>query len=70
MLSTNKLKSKYGIGDKVRAKVIERIDQTDWIVSVDGMLIKITNQSGNQILVGQTIGLLVRSLEPAELIFL
>ncbi len=46
MLSTTKLKQGYRVGDRISAKVIEQIDETDWIVSLEGTLIKIVKREG------------------------
>lgn len=70
MLSTTKLKANYKIGDEVQARVIERIDAQDWIVSLNGTLIRITNQVGTPLRENQLIWLKVKSLDPAELILI
>ena len=70
MLSTTKLKKSYRIGDRIQAKVIERIDETDWIVSLEGTLIKVVNRTGQILKDGDMVPLRVDSLDPAKLTIL
>lgn len=64
----DKLKSQFKVGDRIQAKIIEHIEGKDWIVSLQGTLIRVVNSSKKQFREGDQVWLKIESLEPPILV--
>ncbi len=67
MHSSQKLKMHYKIGDQLEVKVIERVDNTAWIVSLQGVLIQVRNSSAQPLKEGDIILMRLVSLDPPQM---
>ena len=67
MHSSHKLKKHYNVGDLIEVKVIERVDNTAWIVSLQGMLIQVRNSTTLSLKEGDTVRMRLVSLDPPQL---
>ncbi len=54
-------------GDVIVAKVFEKLSSYEYIVSIDGQLIQVQNQTLNQFEVGSSVSLLVSGVKPLQL---
>jgi hypothetical protein len=52
------------VGDGVEARVTERLANGDLIVSFDGDLLRVCNETRRQYRVGDTVSLIVRAINP------
>lgn len=57
----------YKIGDQLEVKVIERVDNTAWIVSLQGVLIQVRNSSAQPLKEGDIILMRLVSLDPPQM---
>lgn len=60
--------TRYKIGDHIQAKVIEHIDGKEWILSLEGNLIRVVNSSRTKFKEGEKVWLKIESLEPPRLV--
>lgn len=67
MHSSQKLKMHYKIGDNLEVKVIERVDNSAWIVSLQGMLIQVRNSTTLSLKEGDIVQMRLVSLDPPQL---
>jgi uncharacterized Fe-S cluster-containing radical SAM superfamily enzyme len=67
MYSAQKLKLHYKVGDELDVKVIERVDNNAWIVSLRGMLIQVRNSTTFSLKEGDTVRMRLVSLNPPQL---
>jgi DNA primase len=67
MHSSQKLKAHYKIGDQLQVKVIERVDNTAWIVSLQGVLIQVRNSTAQPLKEGDVILMRLVSLDPPKM---
>lgn len=65
--SSQKLKTRYQVGDLLSVKVIEQIDSRSWIVSLQGVLIQVYNSTAQPLQDGQIITMRLVSLDPPQL---
>lgn len=65
--SSDKLRSLYKIGDVLLVRVVEKVDEHSWIVSLDGTLIRVVNATGRKINEGETAKMRVQSFDPPQL---
>ncbi len=54
-------------GEVIVAKVFEKLSAYEYIVSIDGQLIQVQNQTLKQFEVGNSVNLLVSGLKPLQL---
>lgn len=54
-------------GDLIVAKVFEKLSAYEYIVSIDGQLIQVQNQTLKQFDVGSLVSLLVSQVKPLQL---
>lgn len=57
----------YQIGDHLDVKVIERVDKSSWIVSLQGVLIQVYNSTGQPLKEGDIVSMRIVSLDPPKL---
>lgn len=57
----------YKIGDNLEVKVIERVDNSAWIVSLQGMLIQVRNSTTLSLKEGDIVQMRLVSLDPPQL---
>lgn len=67
MTSFEVISAKYNIGDDVPVKVIEHIEGDEWIVSFEGHLLKVINNSKIKMEEGQLLYLQLTQLHPPQL---
>lgn len=65
--SSQKLKTRYQVGDLLSVKVIEQIEDRAWIVSLQGVLIQVYNSTTQPLKEGQMITMRLVSLDPPQL---
>lgn len=68
--SDEKLKLRCKVGDRLRVRVIEQVDATSWIVSLDGTLIQVSNSTHRLFKEGEYVTVRVDSLTPPKLTLL
>ena len=54
-------------GDVIVAKVSEKLSAYEYIVSIEGQLIQVQNQTLNQFSVGSSVQLIVSAVKPLQL---
>lgn len=54
-------------GDVIVAKVFEKLSAYEYIVSIEGQLIQVQNQTLKQLKVGSTVNLMVAAVKPLQL---
>ena len=57
----------YKIGDHLHVKVIEHVDNTVWIVSLQGVLIQVRNSTAQPLKEGDIILMRLVSLDPPKM---
>ncbi len=67
MHSSQKLKLHYQAGDQLTVKIIERVENNAWIVSLDGLLIQVYNSTSQSIKEGDIVKVRLVSLDPPKL---
>jgi len=65
--SSQKLKTRYQLGDVITVKVIEKVDERSWIVSLEGTLIQVKNTTATALEEGEMVRMQVTSLNPPQL---
>jgi len=56
--------TQFKVGQMVQAEVLEKMSSKEFIVNFQGDLVRVANQTGQKIQKGQTVNLIVRSLQP------
>ncbi|MCB9072859.1 MAG: hypothetical protein H6623_04490 [Bdellovibrionaceae bacterium] len=69
MSSTEKIQNHYRLHEVLSVRVIERVDQESWIVSLSGTLIQVKNKTKRPMRIGEQVRMRIKSLDPVELEF-
>jgi hypothetical protein len=67
MHSSLKLRMNYKVGDHLQVKVLEQLDDSAWIVSLQGVLIQVRNSTSQPLNEGDIIWMRLISLDPPQL---